>query len=267
MKLALVNGEKVEATRGAKGKCDFCGSELIAKCGELKVNHWAHKGNRYCDPWWENETEWHRSWKNKFPKSWQEVVQFDASGEKHIADIRTESGLVLEFQHSYLKPEERRSRGRFYPNLIWVIDGTRRKTDTAQFQEIYKEGASISEELLVKRVHFPEECRLLREWLDINGLVFLDFQHSLGSGLSEFYFLLPKTATGEVYISPFSREAFIQLHNENKFYEEIKKMFLFINNELNRRKLSEQRKNLRSNSNLLPGFERYLVRRRRQRRF
>ena len=83
MKYAIVNNEKVEATKGAKGVCPSCGSDLIAKCGELKVNHWSHKGNRNCDPWWENETEWHRSWKGYFPKEWQEVVHFDESDEKH----------------------------------------------------------------------------------------------------------------------------------------------------------------------------------------
>ena len=46
MKFALINGDKAEATKGAKGFCPSCGSELIAKCGEVKVNHWAHKGNR-----------------------------------------------------------------------------------------------------------------------------------------------------------------------------------------------------------------------------
>lgn len=68
MKFALINGDKAEATKGAKGVCPSCGSELIAKCGEVKVDHWAHKGNRNCDPWWENETDWHRSWKGNFPK-------------------------------------------------------------------------------------------------------------------------------------------------------------------------------------------------------
>ena len=74
MKFALVDGNKTEATKGAKGICPICGSELIAKCGEVKINHWAHKGIRNCDPWWENETEWHRSWKNNFPAEWQEIV-------------------------------------------------------------------------------------------------------------------------------------------------------------------------------------------------
>ena len=127
MKFALVDGNKTEATRGIKGICPSCGSEVIAKCGEVKINHWAHKGTRICDIWWENETEWHRQWKNNFPNDWQEVVNFDVKGEKHIADVKTDEGWVLEFQHSYLKPEERNSRNEFYSKLVWVIDGLEEK--------------------------------------------------------------------------------------------------------------------------------------------
>lgn len=85
--------------------------------------HWAHSPRRRCDPWWENETEWHRGWKNHFPNGWQEVVHVDESGERHIADIKTDSGLIIELQHSSMKPEELRSRESFYGNLLWIVDG------------------------------------------------------------------------------------------------------------------------------------------------
>ena len=83
MKFALIDNTKTEATKGAKGIHPGCSSELIAKCGEVKVDHWAHKGTRNCDPWWENETEWHRSWKNNFSSEWQEIILADEiTGEK-----------------------------------------------------------------------------------------------------------------------------------------------------------------------------------------
>ena len=104
MKYALINGLKVQAAIGAKGYCPSCGKELIAKCGERKINHWAHKGTRICDSWWEPETEWHRSWKNKFPHNWQETSFIDEqTNEKHIADVLTNQGLVIEFQHGNSK--------------------------------------------------------------------------------------------------------------------------------------------------------------------
>jgi len=60
-------------------------------------------------------------------------VHFDEKGEKHIADVKTKNGWVLEFQHSYIKPEERNYRNAFYSKLVWIIDGLRRKTDRIQF--------------------------------------------------------------------------------------------------------------------------------------
>ncbi|WDD92819.1 hypothetical protein Bsp3421_002850 [Burkholderia sp. FERM BP-3421] len=86
---------------------------MVAKCGRVKVWHWAHKGKKPCDPWYESETQWHRDWKDKFPREWQEVVDHDAqSGEIHIADVKTPHGLVLEFQHSPRRPgAQRRAAG------------------------------------------------------------------------------------------------------------------------------------------------------------
>lgn len=71
MKYALICGKKTEATKGAVGFSPSCNSELIAKFGEVKINHWEHKGKRTCDPWWEKETDWHRSWKEQLPVDWQ----------------------------------------------------------------------------------------------------------------------------------------------------------------------------------------------------
>ncbi len=173
MRFALSNGKKTEATKGAKGICPICDLELIAKCGEVKVNHWAHKGKSNCDSRWENEGPWHRSWKEQFPIDWQEKHHRDDSGEKHTADVKTKSGWVLEFQHSYLKPKERRSRNAFYPKLVWVVDGLRRKRDITQFKEILDESKLVSTELSIRRVNFPEEYSLLKEWQDTNALVFL----------------------------------------------------------------------------------------------
>ena len=123
MKYALSNKDRIEATPKAKGICQCCGSELVAKCGTQKIWHWAHKGKRNCDHWWENETQWHRDWKDNFPKEWQEVVHLSDDGEKHIADVKTPNGLVVEFQHSAISLKEKLSRETFYKDMIWVVDG------------------------------------------------------------------------------------------------------------------------------------------------
>ena len=266
MKFALINGENTEAIKGTKGFCPCCGLELVAKCGEVKVNHWAHKGNRNCDPWWENETDWHRLWKGNFPVDWQEVIHSDDSGEKHIADVKTQTGYVLEFQHSYLNPEERRSRNAFYPKLVWVVNGIRRKTDKPQFQKAIAESTIVRKDKpLILRVRFPEEYRLLKEWHDSNALVFFDFREANETKQSKLWFLFPKISTAQVYLSPFSREQFVELHNNNKFDEIVSTIILPI-----REILASNKQNVSNHPQRLSGFDRHMAKmeaKRRRRRF
>jgi hypothetical protein len=218
MKFALFNDERIEATKGAKGVCPCCGSELIAKCGEVYIHHWAHK-NKCDDHWWENETEWHRNWKNEFPSHWQEVVHHDKSGEKHIADVKTDEDWTIEFQHSYLKPEERRSRNNFYNKLIWIVDGTRRPTDIQQFKKAISEDCRLdkpSQKLL--HVFLPELSRLLMEWQGSDSIVFLDFKDELSNDKG-LWLIYPRMYKDNIFLSQLSRSAFIEYLNNNKFDE------------------------------------------------
>lgn len=110
-----ISVEKILATPMAHGDCFCCKTELIAKCGEVRLHHWAHRRFQNCDHWWENETEWHREWKNRFSSEWQEVVKKDAdSGERHIADIyNLAMDLVIEFQNSPINGIEIQARELF----------------------------------------------------------------------------------------------------------------------------------------------------------
>jgi hypothetical protein len=123
MQYALVDNERKEAFIQGKGICEICGSTLIAKCGSRTIHHWAHYKIRNCDPWWENETEWHREWKNKFPETCREISHLSPEGEIHRADIKTPTGIYIEVQHSNMSDAERQSREAFYKNLIWIVDG------------------------------------------------------------------------------------------------------------------------------------------------
>ena len=95
MKFANVDGCRREAAPGLSGECPVCSEPTIAKCGDSRAWHWAHKRTRVCDHWWENETQWHRAWKNVFSETWQEVVHSSADGEKHIADVKAIAYPVL----------------------------------------------------------------------------------------------------------------------------------------------------------------------------
>ena len=175
MKFALTESKRVEATPGAVGFCPGCGAELVARCGSKKIWHWAHKGKRHCDDWWEPETDWHRSWKSYFPTDWQEICSRDKAGELHIADVKVPKGLVVEVQHSAIKLEEARKRTLFHAPMIWVVDALRRKTDKTQFEKaLGSEFRRRPEKRLLSRVS-PYDVRLIEEWCDLQVIVAFDF--------------------------------------------------------------------------------------------
>lgn len=100
----------------------------MSKCGKKVIWHWAHVSTKHCDSWWENETQWHRDWKNHYPEEWQEVVHFNSSnGERHVADVKTDTGLIMEFQNSPISSDELEQREAFYNNIVWVINAEKFK--------------------------------------------------------------------------------------------------------------------------------------------
>jgi competence CoiA-like predicted nuclease len=115
------NGANVEAEPGGRAVCPGCGKAVLAKCGEIKIWHWAHDSGVECDPWWECETEWHRSWKMLVKEEYREVV---IGG--HRADIAIpgpfQSRIVIELQHSSVSPQMIREREEFYRNMVWLFD-------------------------------------------------------------------------------------------------------------------------------------------------
>lgn len=123
MQFAIVGDTRSEPKPGLKGSCPTCGAAMIAKCGPRIIHHWAHASRSDCDPWWENETQWHRDWKNLFPEECREQTRIAPDGEIHRADIVTPTGIVIEIQRSPMTDSERRSREDFYQNLVWIVDG------------------------------------------------------------------------------------------------------------------------------------------------
>lgn len=110
---------KLKATPGSKAYCPSCNGDVIAKCGEIKIWHWAHV-SADCDSWCEGETDWHLGWKSKFWPDQTEVVI-----ENHRADIVL-GKTVWEVQHSPISPEMIREREQFYKGhgykLEWLFD-------------------------------------------------------------------------------------------------------------------------------------------------
>jgi hypothetical protein len=118
MLVALVDGQRSQPKPGFRGACPGCGGEVVAKCGEKVVWHWAHRVAE-CNYLSEPETEWHLDWKSRFPIECQEV-----SIENHRADVKGPLA-VLEVQHSSISLTAIREREEFYGEMLWVLDAVR----------------------------------------------------------------------------------------------------------------------------------------------
>jgi competence protein CoiA len=224
MKYAIVEKERREAEPSLSGECPACGKAMIAKCGQHRVHHWAHQGKRTCDPWSESETEWHRAWKNHFPKGWQEFVQHSESGEKHIADVKTDLGVVLEFQHSFLREDEREAREKFYPKMVWVVNGRRRKLDKKQFCACFDARRVVNGEPRIVSVLWKEGA-LLRDWGGSRVPVYFDFGDSEPEDAVRFdtptlWRLNPCDPNGKAYLAAVPKTLFLHAHLNGKPFEE-----------------------------------------------
>ena len=149
---------------------------MVAKCGRYVIWHWAHMPGSNCDPWYGPESEWHRDWKGRFPAVWREIVHIDErTGERHIADVKTPHGLVIEFQHSPIGDDELASRESFYQNMIWIVDGDGGTLNASTFNMgLSREPLSLHP--LVHLVEWWSSSRLLHRWDEATAPVYIDFR-------------------------------------------------------------------------------------------
>lgn len=228
MKFALIDGEKTEPSKSLKGKCPSCNGLLDARCGEVRIHHWAHRGKRHCDPWWENETEWHRNWKNQFPVAWQEQSFSDPeTNERHIADVISDSGLVIEFQHSFINSEEQVSREKFYKNIIWVVDGTRLKNDIPRFLK-EKDRMEKTHMPGVFLTNFPSNC-FHKAWRERPKIVIFDFEGvNKENRIKEegsVWCLLPGEVKGRAVVICLAKKDFVDYVHSNKLIESLRAIY------------------------------------------
>ena len=167
---------------------------MIAKCGQYVRWHWAHKSRITCDPWKDSETAWHRYWKDAFPFDCQEVVHVDdTTHEKHIADVRTDAGFVVEVQHSPISETEARSRENFYTDMIWIVDA--RHLIGWFSLGMAHDLASCSP--MMYRIRWWGSSRLLEKWSNSGTHVYFDVMNSAteyDGDDGKLWFLPPETA-------------------------------------------------------------------------
>ena len=223
MKFALVNNERCEPTPKTRGICPVCNGAVIAKCGKLKAHHWAHAKKQDCkNDRWETEGEWHRNWKNKFPIECQEKIIL-ANEVKNIADVQTNKGLVIEFQHSHMDSEEQRARENAYKNMIWVVDGTRLKYDFPRFKKNVRDNSrlflEIRKNVKLFSVDFCDEV-FPKNWINCSVPVVFDFlgledEEKADVFQKYLYLLLPKQKSNDfsAFMLYLPRTMFIPLIN------------------------------------------------------
>ena len=95
-------GQKVYPKPGIKASCILCGATLIPKCGSINIWHWAHQ-RHYFDCDYEPETLWHLQWKIYVQDhyGYNCEVPIEKNGKGRLADAITNTGQVIEFQHSH----------------------------------------------------------------------------------------------------------------------------------------------------------------------
>jgi len=107
---------RIKANKNIFGVCPNCHNQLIPRCGEVYVHHWAHKKSQECDDWSEAENSWHIYWKELFgPESADQVV-----GD-HLVDAIGTNNIVFEFQYSSIPEKMIRFRENYYKKMIWIV--------------------------------------------------------------------------------------------------------------------------------------------------
>jgi hypothetical protein len=152
------NGKRINPSfSGQRAKCPLCEGMVIAKCGDVYTHHWSHQQSCSCDSWHEPETLWHLLWKERFPEAWREVV-IDRNGKRHIADILTATGTVIEFQNSAISNATISIREEFYKDMIWVINAKPFKHNLRLQSVVNRRLRELEQSYCQDRITYNSDC-------------------------------------------------------------------------------------------------------------
>ncbi len=110
---------KERATKSGAANCPECNEELIPKCGEINIWHWAHRPGSDCNYDPGEMCAWHIDWQDYFDAAHSEVRMNGL-----VADVLAYDGTVIEFQHSSINTETIRKREAGHKKIVWVFDAT-----------------------------------------------------------------------------------------------------------------------------------------------
>lgn len=175
--------KRIRPGKGLSAHCELCQEVLTPACGDIYTHHWRHVKSTDCDPWKENETDWHRNWKSQFPDDWTEIVIKGEVGI-HRADIKTKAGLVLELQNSSISQRDIRIRELFYGKMIWLINAESFEQNFSIRSIVTQNLRSLDERthtLLVQNENFEEDLDSSYQFRDKQKRELNDFTLNLES--------------------------------------------------------------------------------------
>jgi competence protein CoiA len=133
--------------------------------------------------------------------------------------VKTDRGVVCEFQHSCLCRDERESREKFYQNMVWVVNGLRRARDRSRFFELLARASIVKAKPLIFTLPL-NNCALLRDWVDSRKQVFFDFGDNSEPGDPPsfggpvLWRLEPRSPKGEAHLSPVLKTSFLDKYRK-----------------------------------------------------
>ena len=172
---------------------------------------------------------WYRNWIEQFPIGCQNQV---VNNKK--VDIKTPNNLVIQFQHSNITPERQKDIETMYKDMLWVVDGTRLKTEYSRFEKGIKE---YSKELFKFKGNFrllaisSYDKVLPKNWINCSFPVVFDFLGESDKSTAfqkNLYFLLPrkevKPDENSAYLFCLPRKnfsSFVRLSDWTDFYPKL----------------------------------------------
>ena len=201
---------KVKAS--VKPICPKCKTDMIAKCGQVRIHHWAHKNKIQCDDWMEDENEWRREWLSHFAPDCQEQL-VEHNGQSHFADILTTLGSVILLHQSQLTEEMIREREAFYQTPVWIFNAGRYKQDVNRFLSAFEKNyVRYRSKNLITISEFNIDKVFKKAWLSAQFPVFFDFSNAQGTVKS----LYSEKLNGIWCLLPYRIKGFRVLFHQSK---------------------------------------------------
>ena len=212
MKFADIEGNVERHSRALPGNAAIA----VMRCSPdavLSIWHWAHPKSKVCDRWWEHGDGMASVVEEPISRRVARDWTYWQSGERHRADVKTESGLVLEFQHSPLSEAERVSREDVYPRLVWVVHANRRRDQKKFFASFPGRYVSHRD---CRPLPSSEMTALSARLGESRAPVYFDFDET-----ERVWRLYPFSGEVLAYVTPVDRAGFVKSHRDGDNLEEL----------------------------------------------